>query len=83
MLMIFNLAAAFAALTVSGAQPADQAKPREPADPTRMVCEDVKITGSRLARRRVCMTAAQWADERRQTQQRVEQLQVRGRREDQ
>ena len=43
-----------------------------------MICESIKITGSRLGRQRVCMTAAEWSEERRQTRQGVERLQVRG-----
>jgi hypothetical protein len=43
-----------------------------------MVCKTIKVTGSRLNSQRVCMTVAEWAEERRQTRQGVERLQVRG-----
>lgn len=34
-------------------------------DPKRKICESVEVTGSRLGARRVCMTAEQWAEQRR------------------
>ena len=76
--MIATLVTAAAAFTAApGAPPAAQAAP-QPLDPNRMVCESIKITGSRLGRQRVCMTAAQWDEERRLTRQGVERLQQRG-----
>jgi len=77
--MIVYLTTTLAAFALSGAGPDDQ-KLRPPADLNRMICERIKITGSRLGTRRICMTAAQWEDEKRETRQRVQQLQVRGRR---
>jgi hypothetical protein len=68
--------------TAVGAPPAAAAPARSALnDPSRVICETIKITGSRLGRQRVCMTAEQWAEERRQTRQGVERLQVRGLRE--
>jgi len=45
------------------------------ADPNEMVCQAVVRTESRLARARVCMTRAQWAEQRRLTRQNVERSQ--------
>jgi len=42
-----------------------------------VVCEKQEVVGSRLARRRVCKTRAEWADERLQSRQELEQKQVR------
>lgn len=40
-----------------------------------IVCEDITVTGSRLASRRFCGTRAQWADKRLQDRQATEQFQ--------
>lgn len=44
-------------------------------DPKRMVCERVEVTGSRLGARRVCLTAAQWAEKRREHREELERAQ--------
>ncbi|HEV2817690.1 MAG TPA: hypothetical protein VGW40_10795 [Allosphingosinicella sp.] len=44
-------------------------------DPNEMVCQAVVRTESRLARARVCMTRAQWAEQRRLTRQSTERQQ--------
>ena len=77
--MIATVVTALLATTV-GTPPAAPARPARPTlnDPSRRICETIKITGSRLGRQRVCMTAAEWSEERRQTRQGVERLQVRG-----
>lgn len=47
------------------AQTAQDSKPAAKAkDSNRKICEEFKETGSRLAGRRVCMTAADWAAQR-------------------
>ena len=45
-------------------------------DPNEMVCQAVQRTESRLARARVCMTRAQWAEQRRLTRQNTERVQA-------
>jgi hypothetical protein len=77
--MIATIVTALLATTV-GTPPAAPTRPARPTlnDPSRRICETIKITGSRLGRQRVCMTAAEWSEERRQTRQGVERLQVRG-----
>jgi hypothetical protein len=44
-------------------------------DPNETVCQSVARTESRLARTRICMTRAQWAEQRRLTRQNVERSQ--------
>ena len=45
-------------------------------DPNETVCQAVAQTGSRLSRARVCMTRAQWAEQRRLTRQSIERTQT-------
>ncbi|HKX91302.1 MAG TPA: hypothetical protein VJM15_02605 [Sphingomicrobium sp.] len=44
-------------------------------DPNKKICEIVEETGSRLDRKRVCHTAAQWAEIRAQTQANLQRVQ--------
>ncbi len=54
----------FAMLASSDAAAAD--KPRSPgSDPNRMVCKQTDEPGSRIQRRKVCHTAAEWAERKR------------------
>lgn len=57
--------AAFALLLSSPvvAAPAQAAGPTK--DPNRIVCERQEVLGSRLGGKKVCKTAAEWAEERR------------------
>lgn len=45
-------------------------------DPNRMVCRREKVTGSRLATRKTCMTAAQWENMRAQNKQDLDRIQA-------
>jgi len=45
-------------------------------DPNRIICERQEIVGSRLATKRVCMTAAEWEIRRREDREAVEKAQV-------
>ena len=45
-------------------------------DPNETVCQAVARTESRLARARICMTRAQWAEQRRLTRQSTERVQT-------
>lgn len=45
-------------------------------DPNRMVCEKQGVLGSRLATKRVCMTAAEWATQRAAERQLIDKTQV-------
>ncbi|HEX6377037.1 MAG TPA: hypothetical protein VFZ91_15100 [Allosphingosinicella sp.] len=54
----------FAMLAGSDAAAAD--KPRRPAsDPNRMICKHSDEPGSRIQRRKICHTAAEWAERKR------------------
>jgi hypothetical protein len=57
-----------------------QAAPRsdDKKDPNKMICEKQEVLGSRLAVKRVCMTRAEWAEQRRIDRQNVERQQVNG-----
>ena len=61
----------------AGADASTAAKPSK-TDPTRMVCKYIGEPGSRLQRRKVCQTAAQWAEQRRVEQQHLRQNQRNG-----
>jgi hypothetical protein len=44
-------------------------------DQNERICEDITLTGSRIASKRFCGTRAQWADKRLQDRQEVERIQ--------
>lgn len=44
----------------------------------RVICRSVEEIGSRLSAKRVCMTSAQWAEQRRLQAAEVEEMQRRG-----
>jgi hypothetical protein len=48
-------------------------------DPNRMVCEKQEVVGSRLATKRVCMTAAEWETKRRDERQMIDRSQTQQR----
>jgi hypothetical protein len=58
------------------AQSAQRSKPAK-NDPGRIICEKVEQIGSRLATKRICMTAAQWAEKRRMDREDLESSQQR------
>jgi len=67
----------FAAVVLSGADhapPAAQAPQAGAAE--ERVCENITVVGSRLARRRVCATRAEWAERRKQDREVTEQFQT-------
>lgn len=66
-----------AAAVPAMAQGPDAAKPTtaKAKDPNRKICEEFRETGSRLAGRRVCMTAAEWAAQRQDNRDDVERAQ--------
>jgi hypothetical protein len=51
------------------------AAPRQAQKPTDLICRDITETGSRLASNRVCMTRAQWEEQRRSGQRMIEKAQ--------
>jgi len=48
-------------------------------DPNRMICEKQEVVGSRLAAKRVCMTAAEWEAKRRDERQMIDRSQTQQR----
>lgn len=52
-----------------------QATPRTSSSDD-IVCERVPVVGSRLVKKKVCMTRAQWADQRREDRTATESAQI-------
>lgn len=69
-----TFAAAAMAILPTAANAAEQ-KP-DSKDPNRIVCEKQGVLGSRLAVKRVCMTAAEWAIKRQTERQLIDRSQV-------
>ena len=44
----------------------------------RKICRSIEVTGSRLNKKRICMTALQWEEERRATRETIEGAQRNG-----
>ena len=64
------------AMTIAGTPPAPaQAPARAGYDPNEKVCESIPVIGSRLARKRVCATRAEWEEKKRLDREAVEQAQ--------
>jgi len=61
------------AMAFAGEKQAPQASG---TDPNEKVCENITVVGSRLARKRVCATRAEWADHKLQDRQAVDRAQV-------
>jgi hypothetical protein len=51
-------------------------KAADKKDPNRIICEKQGVVGSRLATKRVCMTAAEWEIRRQEDRQAIEKSQV-------
>jgi hypothetical protein len=67
---------ALMALTVSPAHSDDQRQEQTQTTEPKLVCRSVHEIGSRLKVRKVCMTAEQWADQRRQDRMLIERSQT-------
>lgn len=46
------------------------------SDPNEMICRSIAEMGTRLNRQRICKTRAEWAEERRQQRQQIDQNQT-------
>jgi hypothetical protein len=68
--------AIIAALALIPAAAAAEEKKPDAKDPNRIICEKQGVVGSRLATKRVCMTAAEWEMRRREDREAVEKAQV-------
>jgi hypothetical protein len=62
------------AQTQASGQPGQGPKAK---DPNRIICEKIQDTGSRVATSKVCMTAQQWEEKRRNDRAYVEDSQQR------
>lgn len=62
----------FATLAMVPAIAAAEDKKSETKDPNRIICEKQEVVGSRLATKRICMTAAEWEDRKREDREAVE-----------
>jgi hypothetical protein len=58
------------------AAPTNAAKPAQAKsdDPNRVICETEQQIGSRLASKRICMTASQWMEHELQAHDQIDQL---------
>jgi len=59
------------------AQTNNKPAPSSTKDPNRIICQRIEETGSRVASKRVCMTAQQWEEQRRSDREYVEDAQQR------
>jgi hypothetical protein len=72
---LFALAIA-ATIPATAAMPAPaQSQSTTVNDPNEKVCENISVIGSRLAKKRVCATRAEWEEQRRQDRLAVDQIQ--------
>jgi predicted ATP-grasp superfamily ATP-dependent carboligase len=72
--LLFATLASIPAIALAGEKKADN------KDPNRIICEKQEVLGSRVATKKVCLTAAQWEDRRREDREAIEkgQKQARG-----
>jgi hypothetical protein len=54
----------------------DTTSSKKQKDPNEIVCEKTEVLGSRLAKKKICMTRAQWAEQRRLNRQEVDKVQI-------
>ena len=70
------LGAAGAAAVAQPAPPAAQPQQQPGYDPNERICENITMTGSRIAVKRICATRAEWAERRLSDRQDAERIQV-------
>ncbi len=69
--------ASLAAPAQQSTAPANSGTPAsKQLDPNEVICERQEDVGSRLASHKVCMTRAQWAEQKGQDRQQLEKVQV-------
>jgi hypothetical protein len=69
------LMGSIAALLVLPAAAANSAPTAKGTDPNERICENITLTGSRLATKRICATRAQWAERLRLDREAIDQAQ--------
>ncbi len=73
LLLSVSLAASMA-VGVVGAAPDDAG--RDHKDPGRMICKAEDQTGTRIAKKKTCMTAVQWKEQRRASRMEIDKTQA-------
>ena len=77
--MVKGMALAAAAALMFGsaalAQTAYSSKPKADNDPNKLICQKVEEVGSRLAKRKVCLTAEQWKEKHREHAEFTDEIQ--------
>lgn len=68
--------AAASLLSIAAAPAAAKEEKSKPRDPNEVVCKKEDVLGSRLQTRKVCMTRAEWAEQRQITRQDVHRTQI-------
>ena len=63
------------AVSFSTAAFADEGEKKDGKDPDRMICRSEPQIGSRLAKKKVCMTAQQWQEQRRLSRMEIDRTQ--------
>lgn len=56
--------------------PASDTKPAKPDRENEVVCESIRLTGSRLGSKRFCATRAEWKEKRRQDRETIDRAQI-------
>ena len=74
-MLVRLLTLALAATVPVSAPVAAPTQPNSSYDPNERICESIPELGSRLAKRRVCATRAEWEEKRRLDRQATEQIQ--------
>ena len=71
-ILLFAIAAMAVAPPVTAAPDSKRAVA---ADPNRKICQEVGTIGTRLGKKKICATAAEWAEKKRQDRDVVDQSQ--------
>ncbi len=71
----FVSVALIAAFSLSTAAFAQEGEKKDGKDPDRMICKAEEQIGTRLAKKKVCMTAAQWKEQRRLSRMEIDRSQ--------
>jgi hypothetical protein len=66
----------FVGLAVATAAPASADRASKGDDPNEVVCERQEVIGSRLAKKKICMTRQEWTEQRREDRNTVERHQL-------
>ena len=61
--------------SAASAQTAYSSKPKAENDPGKLICQKVEEVGSRLAKRKVCLTAEQWKEKHREHAEFTDEIQ--------